>query len=555
MSVEFFPRKHLRRYREIVGVLADEGLDSVLDVTGLRRFAPVRGRLGGRRDGPTALAVRIKRTLERLGPSFVKLGQAASTRSDIIPEPIILELQKLQDRVEPFPYEKARAIVEQELGAPLEQLFASFDVEPLASASLGQVHGATLPDQTRVAVKVQRPDVREQVETDLDIVLTQARAFAGRPDFEERYDVVGIADEFATALHDELDYLTEARNAERLRVLFEDDDTVFFPRVFWEWTTNKVLTLDLVEGIPLNRPERLDEAGIDRARVAHDGIYCYLEQIFTHGFFHADPHPGNLFVLPDGRVGFTDFGRVGTISRVAREQLADLLVAVVDNDSQLAVDMLYDAAGSPGDIDVSALQRQVSQLLAKYTNRSLADVKVGELIGEVLGLVRNHHLVMSSELALLFATLGVLEGLGNQLDPGFDFVEVVTPFARRMAMDRAEPSAMAHEISVAFRRGGRLMSELPDSLLRVLKRAGQGEFRLTVRPTGFEPLMERFERTGNRLAFALVVSAFVVALALLLQGTGTPLWFVWVARFLEFGGLTVGSWFFISIFVASYRRR
>jgi ubiquinone biosynthesis protein len=555
MTTPMSARKHLRRYREIVGVLAGEGLDNALDITGLRRFAPVKGRLAARREGPTTLPVRIRRTLERLGPSFVKLGQAASTRSDIIPEPIILELQKLQDRVEPFAYEKARAIVERELGAPLEQLFASFDVEPLASASLGQVHAATLPDGTRVAVKVQRPDVREQVETDLDIVTTQARTFAGRPEFEERYDVVGIADEFARALHDELDYLTEARNAERLRSLFEGDDSVFFPRVHWEWTTTRVLTLDLVEGIPLNRSERLDEAGIDRAAVARAGIYCYLEQIFSHGFFHADPHPGNLFVLPDGRVGFTDFGRVGTISHVAREQLSDLLIAVVDNDAQLAVDMLYDAAGSPGDIDVSALQREVSQLLAKYCNRALTEMRVGELIREVLALVRNHHLAMSSELALLFATLTVLEGLGMQLDPGFDFVDVVTPFARRIVLERGDPHTVAHAVSVAFRRGGRLMTELPDSLLRVLKRAGQGEFRLTVRPTGFEPLMDRFERATNRVAFALVVSAFVVALALLLQGTGTPPWFVWVARILEFGGLTVASWFFISIFVASYRRR
>ncbi len=547
------PRKHLHRYREIVGVLADEGLDSVLEVAGLRALAPVRRLMRGREDS-SSVPVRVRRTLERLGPTFVKLGQAASTRSDIFPDAIVLELQKLQDRVEPFPFADARAIVEAELGGPLGELFASFAPEPLASASIGQVHAATLPDGTAVAVKVQRPAVRERVETDLDIVLTQARVFNSQQDPDSRYDIVDIADEFAGALRDELDYLAEARNAERLAGFFAADPSVAFPHVFWEWTTARVLTMERFEGIPLNRPEELDAAGVDRAEVARRGIFCYLEQIFTHGFFHADPHPGNLFVLPDGRVAFTDFGRVGTISHVGRDQLSDLLMSIVDNDTDLAVDMLVEAAGSPGDIDVALLQRDVSHLLAKYYNRPLHEIRMRELVREVFSLVRDHHLVMSSELALLFATLAVLEGLGTRLDPEFDFVEVVTPFARRIAAERTDPRTLAHQMAVALRRGGKVITELPESLLRVMKRAGQGEFRLTVRPTGFEPMIVRFEKAVNRLAFALVVSAYVVGLSMLLAQTAPfPGWFVWVARFLEAGALAVGSWFFISIFIAARR--
>lgn len=547
------PRKHLHRYREIVGVLADEGLDSVLELGGLRGFAPVRVIVRGREDG-SSVPVRIRRTLERLGPTFVKLGQAASTRSDIIPDNIVVELQKLQDRVEPFGYDDVKSIIEAELGEPVEGLFASFEREPMASASIGQVHGATLPDGTRVAVKVQRPGVREQVETDLDIVMTQARTVATQQDPDNRYDVVDIADEFASALHDELDYLAEARNAERLGELFADDETVAFPRVFWEWTTSRVLTLDRFEGIPLNRLDELDAAGIDRSQVANAGIVCYLTQIFTHGFYHADPHPGNLFVLPDGRIAFTDFGRVGTISQVGRDQLSDLLLAIVDNDTDLAVDMLVEAAGSPGDIDVALLQRDVSHLLARYTNRPLHEIRMRDLVRQIFSLVRDHHLVMSSELALLFATLAVLEGLGTQLDPQFDFVDAVAPFARDMAARRIDPRVLAHAVTVAFRRGGKVLMELPDALLRVMKRAGQGELRMTVRPTGLEPLLMRFERSVNRMSFALVVAAFLVALGLLLQNTEKPDWFLWVARFMMAGGFVVGSWFFISIFVAHYRK-
>jgi ubiquinone biosynthesis protein len=402
---------------------------------------------------------------------------------------------------------------------------------------------------------VQRPRVRDQVEVDLDIVLTQARVANTQADPDSRYDVVQIAEEFSRALRDELDYLAEARNCERLGELFADDDTVRFPKVYWDWTTSRVLTLELIEGVPFNRLDELERAGIDRSRMARNGIFCYLRQIFDFGFYHADPHPGNLFAMPDGRIGFTDFGRVGTVSQVGRDQLSDLLVAIVDNDTNLAVDMLVEAAGSPGDIDVALLQRDVSHLLANYSNRPLHEIRMRDLVRQIFELVRDHHLVMSSELALLFATLAVLEGLGTQLDPGFDFVESVAPFARKIATQRNEPAALLRTLVLALRRGGKVMTELPESLLRVMKRAGQGEFRMTVRPTGIEPLLARFERSVNRISFALVVSAILVALGLLLKDTEKPEWFLWVARALLAGGFVVGSWFFISIFIANFRRR
>lgn len=548
--------KHLQRYREIVGVLADEGLDSALDVTGLRRFAPVSGRIGGpRRPKPEQVPVRLRHTLERLGPAFIKIGQAASTRSDIIPEAFINELRKLQDQVAPFPYSDAKEVVERELGGPIDQMFRTFDREPLASASLGQVHRAVLPDGTPVAVKVQRPGVRDKVEVDLDILMTQARFMGQRSDVVERYDAVAIAEEFANAVRQELDYLAEAANAERLGELFRDDKTVAFPGVYWDFCTTRVLTLELFEGVPMNRPDVLDAAGCDRKELARRGIYAYLEQIFAHGYFHADPHPGNLFALPDGRVAFTDFGRVGTIGKVGRDQLADLFLAIVDDDVGLAVDTLVSAAGSPGDIDVNELEREVSRLITKYYNKSLKEVRIGELISEVLALVRDHHLMLSSELAMLLATLAVLEGLGTQLDPDFDFVAVTAPFARRIIDERFQPDSVARQLTQSLRRFSKLAVELPESFMRFMRRAGTGDFRVAVYPTQYEPILKRFEEAVNRLAFALVVSAFVVGLSMLLRGTPVPDWFVWVARIAWAAAIGVGSWFFISIFLARHRRR
>lgn len=549
-------RKHVERYREIVRILIDEGFDSALDTTGLRRFAPVRSRFHREREeAAPLLGVRIRRTLERLGPTFVKVGQAASTRGDVIPEPIIEELRKLQDAVAPFPYERVRKIVKDQLGGEPDEVFATFSATPLASASLGQVHAATLEDGTEVVVKVQRPDVQNQVETDVDILLTQARFVRDHTEIGAHYDVVDIASGFVEAIQGELDYIGEGQRAERLGRMFEYDETVAFPKVHWEYTTQRVLTLERLEGIAFNKPQLLDEAGHDRAQLAKRGIYCYLEQIFTYGFFHADPHPGNLFALPDGRVGFTDFGRVGTISQMGRDQLADLFLAIVDNDVPLAVDTLVEAAGTPGDLDVAALELEVSRLIGKYYNRSLREVHIGQLISEVLNLIRLHHLMMSSELAVLLTTLAVLEGLGTQLDPNFDFVAVTAPFARKMADARMEPRALFRSLTRTLRRNAKMFSDLPESLGRFLKRAGQGEIPMTVRPTGLDPALTRLEEMVNRLAFALVVAAFVVGLSMLLQNTELPTAFIWVARLALLGAVGVGSWFFISALIDRYRRR
>jgi ubiquinone biosynthesis protein len=549
------PRKHVERYNQIVGILADEGFDNALDWTGLRRFSPHKPKARSAGNGPESVPVRLRYTLERLGPTFVKIGQAASTRSDILPQDICDELRKLQDEVAPFPWEQAREVIETELGAPVDELFAFIDSEPLAAASIGQVHAATLLDGSEVVIKVQRPGIRPIVEVDLDIVTTQSKFVADHSEIGEQYDVVAIISEFAEAVHLELDYLQEARNAERLGDMFEGDDTVAFPKIYWDYTTSRVLTEERFVGIPFNKPDAIDEAGLSRPELAKRGIYAYLEQIFSHGFYQADPHPGNLLALPDGRVAFTDFGRVGSISKVGRDQLADLFIAIIDNDTGLAVDTLVGAANSPADINVPELEREVSRLIAKYYDMALNEVDVGELIAEVLTMVRKHGLAMSPELAVLLATLVVLEGLGDKLDPDFDFVSVTAPFARKIISERYQPRAMAQTAASTMRRLARLTTDLPESLVRLVRSLGNGEMRMTVRPTGLEPMMVELSEATNRLSFAIVVAAFVIGLSFLLSRTELPELFVWVARIAWAITVVVGIWYFGSILYDRYRRK
>ena len=547
------PAKHLDRYRHIAEVLADEGLHVVIDASGLGKLAP-RRKSG--RTGPDHLTTEqhARRAIERLGVTFIKGGQALSTRTDIVPTALAAELRKLQDEVTPEPFETVQQVVEGDLEQPLSAVFPVFETEPFASASIGQVHRAELPDGTPVAVKVQRPGVREQVEVDLDITLTQAQWVADHVFEFADLDVVGIATEFADAVRGELDYVREARSAERLWRAFKDDDTVVFPRVYWTHTTSRVLTLEMLEGVRMNRTDELDAAGYDRVLLAQRGIDSYLRQIFEIGFFHADPHPGNFLALPGNRVGFTDFGRVGTISRESRERFTDLLWAAVNRDDELATDTFLALASSPN-INETALQKEVARLIGKYHGRELGLINPTDLFAEVLSLVRDYRLGVANDFSLAIATLGVLEGVGTMLDPAFDFAQTATPFVERAMKERMRPEELFDRFVRGWRRSGRFFETLPSTIDRMLRRASRGEIRVAIVPRDYQGLVDQVAELINRLAFALVVAALVIGASSVLSASGVPDWLRVVGEIGLVGALGVTVWFFWSIISAHYRGR
>ena len=545
------PHGHLARYREVATVLAEEGLGAVAVRMGLP--GALRGARELERDATTP--ERLRRSLERLGPAAVKVGQMLSTRPDLLPEEYRVELRRLQDHVSPISYDLVAEVIRVELGGLPEEVFEHFEHEPWASASIGQVHAARLPGGAEVVVKVQRPGVIPTVETDLDIMLTQARRIDASGVVSDGIDVLGVAEEFARAVRAELDYLTEADNVERFSAIFADSEEVRIPHVFRDFTSRRVLTLERLYGIPFNRPDLLDEAHIDRHDLANRGVCAYLEQIFEFGVFHADPHPGNLFALPDNRVGFTDFGRVGTVSPGVGDIAADLLLGVIDRDADLAADALLSASQDPGNVHYEELRRELSTLIGKYWGAALAEIRVGELVEDLLELVRAQHLALPSDLALLMATMAVLEGVGRDLDPSFDFVEVARPYADRMAREQLNPERVTRTVLRTARRLMRTTSQLPSALERALRRVGDGEFRVAMRPDGFERFLDRAEEMVDRLAFAILVAGFIVGFSRLLSVDGLPRW-IQVLLFLGMlGALFVSAWMFISILLARWRGR
>ena len=498
-------------------MLARHGLGFFISVTGLERFVPFQRIFNRGYEQPLSRPEHVRRALEELGPTFIKLGQILSTRADLLPAAYQVELAKLQDAAPSINIGVVTSIIESEFGRPVEAVFGSFDPVPLAAASIGQVHAATLPDGTAVVVKVQRPEVVDQIEQDLRVLHNLAVTASRRWPVAEEYDVVGLVQEFSQTLRAETDYVQEGRNAERFSANFAGDDSIHFPCVFWERTTARVLTLERLAGIKIDDFAGLDAAGVDRGRIAMNGAKMVLKMVFRDRFFHADPHPGNFFIEPDERIGVVDFGMVGTVGARIQEQLVWALLAYTSEEPDRQVDALYELGVAGHHVDRAALKRDVEHLRARYYGRPVGEIAIRPVVNDVLGVVRRHRLHLPPGYALLLKTVLMHESLVTRLNPTFEFTTVLVPYARGMMVRHFSPLGWGRSVGQAGIDLARLGVELPAQLRRLLSSLQRGDVELAIRPTGFEPVLRRVERIANRLVLGIVAAAFVVALAVLLS--------------------------------------
>jgi ubiquinone biosynthesis protein len=518
--------RHLGRYRHIVQVLGHHGFGYVVGQLGLSTLLSLPRRLVQRLPPPppVSAAERLRQVLVELGPTFIKLGQLLSTRPDILPPDLLHELNKLQDTVPPFPSEIAIATIESELGQPLSRLFLVFDPTPLAAASLGQVHAAVLHSGEEVVVKVQRPDISGLINTDLAILADLAALAQERTALGEQYDLVELAWEFSNTLRDELDYTREALYAERFQRNFADTATVYIPTVYWRYTSHRVLTIERLYGIKINDIAALDVAGIDRKKLARHSLELVLAEIFEHGFFHADPHPGNFFAMPGAVIGAVDFGQVGKLDPYTSRQLLLLLHALVnyDDDGLLrAMERMHMVSRHQ---ITPALRRDARRFIDRFVDRPLRELSMREVGDTLFSISQRHTMRMPSPVATLLKTLMMIEGIGQQIDPELDVFGIARPYAQRAAAAQMSPHVLADQVAGKTRDMAETLGALPQQLGNVLHRLNEGELVVRTREEELHRLAGALIGAANRLTLALVLSALIIGLGLVAVAVGVGQW-------------------------------
>lgn len=518
---------HLNRSRQIAGALLTHGWGF------LRNNGETVGDVNSRPSAARPAHLRL--ALEELGATFIKLGQILSTRADLLPPEYLAELTKLQDSAPPVPFEAIRETLVSELGQPIENVFAEFDTQPLAAASIGQAHAATLPDGTEVVVKIRRPGVVETVNEDLDILKELAASASRHLQFADRYDLVGLVEEFSQTLRAELDYIREGHSAERFAENFADEPGIHVPRVFWDATTSRVLTLERIRGVKINDLASLDEQGTDRRWLAQYATNAVLKMVCEDGFFHADPHPGNFFIEQNGTIGLIDFGMVGVLDERTQDLLADLLIAINHQDADRLVDVFLDLGVTRKRIDRALVRRDIERLLSTYWGLPLGELKVTALLNDVFSIMRQHQMHLPSNLALLLKTVIMIEGLGVNLDPDFQLTKSLTPYTERLVLRQYSPFRWVRSFGRASLEFAKLGVDLPQQVRRIVGAAEDGNLQIGMRPEGFDPVIDRLERIANRIVLGVIAAAFINGLAVLASVYRPPGWERWAWAVFVFG--------------------
>lgn len=507
--------RDLNRFKEILLVLFEEGFDYLIERTKLRHHVQVtkkiRKTVEEKKKNPVEKRLRL--TLERLGPTFIKFGQVLSVRPDLIPKRYIKELEKLQDDVPAFPFSIVKETIKNELGKDIEDIFTKFDKKPIASASISQVHKATLKNGKQVAVKVQRPDVRKLMETDLEIMFYVTKLLEHHFSNIKRYNPVRIVEEFSRWTEQELDFRKEAIHAKKFGRNFANSKTVKIPKVYSEYVTSKILVLEFIEGIELHNVKKLKKNNIDVRKIVKEGFEAILTQVFRHGFFHADPHPGNILITKDNKIAFLDFGIVGRFDEKLKNKSIDLFFGIINNDTEKIVDILVDISNSPIE-DTDDLSDEISDIVESLQEADITKVKISYVLEGVMDTALKYGLKVPMPFVLFGKTVVTLEGIALEYDPKLKLVKESRPFIEKLIVDRYNPVNMANSFMKDMFKIKKYATQIPEQTSRVLKRLEKGSIKVDIEDSDIMRLSTEIDKTGNRIAYSMLIAALLIVGAL-----------------------------------------
>ncbi len=537
----------IKRFRQIATVLVKYGFGHIIEKIGITDNYIAKKILRTEDSDREKLTFgkRVYHVMVELGPTFVKLGQILSTRDDVIPEDVIEELKKLQDNIPPFPINEVRQIIERETGKKIEDLFAEFHEEAIASASIGQVHYGVLHEGEKVVIKVQRPGIRDIIRSDIDIMQLLVRAIENQLPEARSYHLVELTNEFERTILRELDFSYEAHNIERFQKNFEEHDEVLFPKVFHEYSSKRVLVMEYIDGVKVSLYKKFD---VDPLRISEIGLNAIFKMVFYDGFFHSDPHPGNVFITKEGKVAFLDLGQVSKLSDFLREQITFLIIALAKEDRESVADCLYNLAIKENRVDIQSFRLDIDNALDNFYGKSLRDIEFGRIIHDLIKVARKHNMLIPSNLLLMAKSLLTIERVAKDLNPDLDMIKELEPMVSKLIWRRWSPERISKDIFRSITHLSNFLNEFPIHLNEILRDIREGELRINIKDDNAAKHARITEILGYRISFSLIISALIIGSSLMFFSDRSESLLYALVGFsiFSFAGL-IGLWFLISI--------
>jgi len=545
--------RHLNRYQEILKIFVKYGFWDVVEKIKIGLLFDISKKILPRMEkkeyAVLGTPVRLRMAFEELGPTFIKLGQMLSVRPDLIPPQIAQEFTKLQDEVAPVSFEKLKPLLEETYSEDLLETFAEFEETALAAASMAQVHRARLKSGEDVAVKILRPNIHQIIKTDLEILFNLAELIAKYVPESELYDPVGIITEFSRTIRKEQNLVLEGRNIDIFRRYLQKEEYIKIPVVYWEYSSEKILVTEFIQGIKISDLAALDAAEIDRKQVAENGAKAILKQVFEFGLFHADPHPGNLFVLPGNVIVPVDFGMVGRIDEDMKEDLLNILRGIVDKDSYRITRVLLNIGLIEDQINFRNLQHDLLDYLDRYYGVPLNQLDTAQLLNEFMELVRNYRIKLPPDMVMMGKALTISEAVGRELDPEFNMFDLLIPYTKKMFYQRWNPAYHYRHLNRLLDASIDLLKSLPEDIRNILLKLKRDQITVRFQHQGLEQFTRELDRSSNRISFALIIAALIIGSSVVIQLDKGP--FLWGYPALGIIGYVLASflgfWLIIAI--------